>query len=132
MKSLAVALTVVAAFIVAGFAPADDAEQSDELQVLNRFVGTWQMKTTLTPAQGDPIENEGTEARRMSQGGQVLMFENAGQPEFQMLLMSDPASDDYVGVMLTSGASATMTAEWNAESDIMTFHGTFTNGFSYD
>ena len=56
MRLIAIMLTVVTAGIVPGILSADDApKRSPELQVLDRFVGTWDMKFTRKPAEGEKI-----------------------------------------------------------------------------
>ena len=56
---LAITLTIFAAVSVPGAARAEDKpNRSTELQVLDRFVGTWDIKTTVKPRGGTATTND--------------------------------------------------------------------------
>lgn len=110
----------------------DSPARSPELEVLNRFAGTWDIRGSVTIAGNDSVESSGVETRTWSEGGSVIEFENANPPEFHMLLTYDPDAGEYVGVLMSGPSHGTVVSEWDAESETMTFDVRFTDGSRYE
>jgi hypothetical protein len=132
MRLIASTLIVLAVATFSGATCADDApDRSPELEVLARFVGEWDIRGSVTPAGGEAVESEGFETRKWSQAGGVVLFENANPPEFHMLLTYDADSAEYIGMMMSGPSRGTVTGEWNAATETMSFLVTFPDGNRY-
>ncbi len=133
MRKIVSTLIVVATLANTGMLFADDTpDRSPELEVLDRFVGNWDVEGSVTPAGGDAVETEGAETRTWSQAGGVVMFENSNPPEFHMLLTYDPGSEAYVGVMMSGPSQGIVTGNWNAATETMSFTVMFPDGNRYE
>jgi hypothetical protein len=103
-------------------AKADDApKRSPELQVLDRFVGTWDLKATEKPAGGEATTFDVVSFRRWSQGGNFVVFEDPGQEEVNLPITYDPESKTYPGVIMIGAFSGLVTGTWDKDKKIMSF-----------
>jgi hypothetical protein len=92
--------------LVAGISPvaanADDAlNRSPELQLLDRFVGTWDHEVTIKTPEGETKGNR-VDTRNWSPGGNFLIFENSIDskansdiPELYFILTYDAYAKRY-------------------------------------
>lgn len=139
MRLFAMTLTVLASVVMSPMLNADDSpKRSPELQLLDRFAGTWDLVVTVKPTGGTAITEKTSEVRQWSPGGRFIHFQNPrlGQtdhPEFHMLVTYDPATKSYPG-MLMSGASRTFVdGTWDEATKTMRFRGTFPdNALKFD
>ena len=137
MRHIVIALSVVAAAITAHANAQDEPKRSPELQVLDQFVGTWDLHVTLKPAQGDATTEKTSEIRKWSLGGEFVQFENPqtenpDAPEFHMLLTYDARTKSYPGILTTGPSRSLVDGGWDEKSKTMTFKGTFTGGGTFD
>lgn len=78
MRLTALTLTLLSATTFSGLALADEAaERSPELQVLDRFVGIWDVKVTIKPTGGETTTVDVVSHRSWSLGGTFVRFEDA-------------------------------------------------------
>ncbi len=110
----------------------DIPKRSAELQVLDRFVGTWDFDVTSTPASGQAVTGKTSETRTWTLGGTFVQFENAktekpDEPEFQMLVTYDPATKTYPGFLMSGPSRSLVTGTWDPARQTMTFRGKSTD-----
>jgi hypothetical protein len=133
MRRLVSALVILASAASFHVVHADDSPaRTPELEVLNRFIGTWDIRDSATIGDNDPVESIGVETRRCSTGGSVIEFENANPPEFHMLLTYHADSDKYVGVLMSGPGRGTVVADWDADAETMSFVVELTDGSRYE
>ena len=133
MRLIVFIVTVVAIAITQSAIADDKSKLSAEFQILDRFVGSWDMDVTIKPVGSDAINVKGAETRRWSPGKTVVHFENAkvagsneasvGGPEFQMLLTYDAAMKTYRGMMMYGAGRSLITGMWDEATSTMTFKG---------
>jgi hypothetical protein len=129
MKLIPLTLAVLATATFSYAADGDDtAKRSAELQVLDRFVGSWDIDVTIKLANGEANTSKTTEKRAWSLGGEFVHFqnpaaENPQDPEFHMLVTYDPATKTYPGVMMFGGNRTLTKGTWDQKRNTMTFHG---------
>jgi hypothetical protein len=135
MRLIAITLTLLVASTYCRAAKADDtAKRSPEMQVLARFVGTWDVKFTSKAAEGEKVAFDLVSTRAWSLGGRFIRFEDANNlripemPEFQMLLTYDPDSNNYPGVTMDGPSRGQLTGTWDEKSQTMAFSATFPDG----
>lgn len=139
MRLLAMTLTILALATMSPMLNADESpKRSPELQVLDRFAGTWDLVVTVKPIGGTATTEKTSEVRQWSLGGRFIHFQNPklnqpDQPEFHMLVTYDPATKSYPG-MLMNGASRTFVdGTWDEATKTMRFRGTFPdNALKFD
>lgn len=134
MRLIAIIVTVVAIAISQSAIADDNSKLSAEFQILDRFVGTWDVDLTVKPAGADAINVKKAETRSWSPGQTVVHFEDAkvagankasvGGPEFQMLLTYDAATKSYRGMMMYGAGRSLITGTWDEATSTMTFNGT--------
>ena len=110
----------------------DTPKRSAELQVLDRFVGSWDLDVTNTPGSGEVVTGKTSETRTWTLGGKFVQFENPktenpDEPEFQMLVTYDPATQTYPGVLMSGPSRAVVNGTWDQAKRTMTFRGKFTD-----
>lgn len=133
MRLCALSLAVLAAAFFSLAVNAQDApKRSAELQVLDRFVGTWDFDVTSKPAEGDTVKGKTSETRSWTLGGKFVRFENPkterpDEPEFQMLVTYDPATKTYPGFLMTGPSRALVTGTWDSSTQTMTFRGSISD-----
>jgi len=126
MRLIASVLTVLVISTCPNASPADDSpKRSPELQVLDRFVGTWDMEVTVKPANGEKTTFEVVSTRTWSVAGEVLRIEepNLNRPELReihLLLTYDSNSGNYLGVFLSVPGRGFVTGTWNENTQTMT------------
>ena len=123
MRLIAIMLTVITAGVVPGILYADDApKRSPELQVLDRFVGTWDMKFTVKEEGGEKIAMDIVSIREWSLGGTFLRYEDANNlispqmQESQILLTYDPKLKNYPGVTMDGPRRGQVTGTWDEKT----------------
>jgi hypothetical protein len=122
MRRISTTLIALATFAACGAANAENApKRSPELQVLNRFVGTWDMKQTVTLAGEQPTTSDVLSMRRWSEGGSFVVFDEPGQEEIHLPLTYDPESKTYRGVMSRGAYRSLVTATWDEDTRTMHF-----------
>jgi hypothetical protein len=134
MRLTAIILTVLTLAISPTASADDKSKLSAEFEILDRFVGTWDMDITIKPAGAEAIKVKGAETRTWSPGKTVVHFENAkvasandanvGGPEFQMLLTYDAATKSFRGMMMYGAGRSLITGIWDEATSTMTFNGT--------
>lgn len=128
MRPITVILTLLT-IAVSHPANADDAaKQSEEMKVLGRFIGTWDMDLTINPTGSDVMKTKKTEIRTWSLGGAFVRFEDAKNdksdgPEFHLLVTYDPTTKTYPGFMMFGTGRTLVTGTWDASTSTMTFEG---------
>ena len=131
MRMISLTLAVLAAVLFSQVANSDDApKRSAELQVLDRFVGTWDFVVTNKLTGGETITGKTSETRRWTLGNKFVQWENPqtekpDEPEFQMLVTWDPANKTYPGVLMNGSDRAFVDGTWDPSTQTMTFSGTF-------
>lgn len=112
---------------------ADDMpKRSPELQVLERFTGTWEHELTIKPAGAEASTINTVDYRFWSRGETILQFSNpTDDPEFHMSLTYDPESKTYPGVILVGSTRATVSATWDAKKQTMIFRMKYADGSTY-
>ena len=129
MRLIAITITVLAAAGFAESANADDTpERSPELQVLERFIGTWDSVVTneTTGAETSTIEE-----RRWSRKGQFVLsedFDRLTKKEAHFLMTYDPNAKVYRTCFITEGSVAIILGTWDEDNDTMTWSGTDSAG----
>lgn len=124
-----ISLTILAVVLFSHSANCDDTvKRSAELQVLDRFVGTWDFVVTAKPRDGQATTGKTSETRRWSLGGKFVQFENPktenpDEPHFHMLVTYDPAKKNYPGVLMVGASRSLVTGNWDQENNTMTFTG---------
>ena len=120
------------------FAQADGApNRSPELQVLDRFVGVWDVKATIKPVGGKEMTMTFVSQRSWTLGGTFLHFQDTGHshpqvPEFQLLWTYDPVAKNYPGVMMDGPHSGAITGVWNEKTKTMHWKGKTSNGLTVE
>lgn len=131
MRMIAPSVAVLAAALFSLAANGQDApKRSAELQVLNRFVGTWDFVVTQKPTGGTATTEKTSEVRQWSLGGRFIHFQNPrlgqpDQPEFHMLVTYDPATKSYPGVLMSGAGRTFVDGTWDEATKTMRFRGTF-------
>ena len=129
MRRIVIALTVLGAATLSPATNADDPpKRSVELQVLDRFVGTWDLKVTAKVSGQKENSHEGVETRKWSRGGSFVLFENNAPPEFHMLLTYDSNAKEYTGFLMSGPSRLPLSGTWDERTATMTFKGTYPDG----
>jgi len=129
MRAISPVLAVLVMAMLSHSANCDDpVKRSAELQVLDRFVGTWDLFVTAKPRDGQTATKKTSETRRWSLGGKFVQFENPqtenpDEPHFHMLVTYDPATKTYPGVMMSGAGRSLVTGTWDQTNNTMTFNG---------
>lgn len=106
MRSITIAPAILAALCSAVSSADAPAKPSAEVQVLERFVGTWDIKMTIRVPGQEPVHCDTAETRKMSRGGTVLLFDNPEPPEFHMMWSYDPKAKKYTGIWMFGGGAS--------------------------
>ena len=128
MRLFPITLAVLAAGTFTASAKADDEpKRSPELNVLNHFIGTWDVQFVGQPTDGDKITFKSVSRRNWSRGGQFIRFEDPpgeqqDNPEFHMLLTYDSKANKYPGVIMMGPARSDITGTWDGKSNAMSFN----------
>lgn len=113
----------------------DTPKRSPELQVLNSFVGTWDIKTTVKPAGQEPVTIDNVSYRQWSKGGKFVLFDDPGtQEELHLPITFYPKSGKYRGVIIsgTNGEfTGVVTGTWDKDTKTMHFLIENTNKTTY-
>ena len=104
-------ILVLAAFVAVSFAPAaadEPADQSPELKVLNRMIGTWDEVMTNKATEWTPKAERSTSVtkRTWALGGRFLRGDGVWQPakaEFINLVTYDSATKEYRNWYFSAG-----------------------------
>lgn len=137
MRHITIIPFVLAAAVASHAFADDEPKRSPELQVLNRFVGTWDLDVMLTPSEGDATTEKTSEVRKWSLGGNFVHFQNPrtgsdNAPGFHMLVTYDARTKSYPGILTTGADRSLVNGTWDEENKTMTFTGTFSRGGSFD
>lgn len=129
MRTISLLILALTVALISQATHGDDIpKRSAELQVLDRFVGTWDFDVTSTPASGQAVTGKTSETRTWTLGGTFVQFENAktqkpDEPEFQMLVTYDPATNTYPGCLMSGPSRSLVTGTWDQAKQTMTFRG---------
>ena len=109
----------------------DGSKRSKEFQVLQQFLGTWDIINVVSPPGVESIKQKVVSRRTQSQGGKFIRFDDEmvdGGPEFHMLLTYDPVNNNYPATAMNGTTRIAMTGTWDEETRTMTFTGTDESG----
>ncbi len=109
----------------------DQKPESEELNVLEHFAGTWEIDLRVKPVGGEEFKSEVISHRSWSKGGSFIRFEEPATvagPEFQMLMTYDPKYGNYPGVMMSGPLQMEITGTWDEKSKTMSFESTSPDG----
>ena len=135
MRQLWIVFTVLAAATFAANGKAEDApKQSAELQVLDRFLGTWDSEKTIINFNqiGQRVETKTTDVdtRKWSAGGTFVIIENSlglkhnpDALEAIMMITYDPETHTYPGCVMIGPERAFLTGIWNERTQTMHWRG---------
>lgn len=119
MRLIAIALTILT-FVSLSCVRADDPPQrSAELQVLERFIGSWETTVTnkMTGEQFNTIEN-----RRWSREGKFVLSEDlhlGSKKEAHFLLTYDPNAKMYRACFVEDSNAVILLGKWEKEAQTM-------------
>lgn len=114
--------------------PSVEVPKSPELQVLDRFVGTWDFVGIYTPAGGEkvPFQRVRVSHRKWSTNGTTLHFDEPGSgpddPGVQSQQSYDSEKKNYTGVVKSALGRGEFTGTWDEETKTMSFIGTYEGG----
>ena len=135
MRLITITLTVLAAATFAAVVKADDVpKRSPELQVLDRFVGTWDVHVAIKPVDGEKITFDHVSERAWSLGGTFVRLEDAnnlrrtGEKEFQLLWTYDPEAKNYPAVFMDGPNRGELTGTWDEKTTTMHWKGKSPDG----
>jgi hypothetical protein len=134
MKTPLIAFAALAATLPYAATEAEPPKRSPEVQVLDRFVGTWNVKYVVKPAEGAKISYDGVSTRAWSPGGEFVRFEelNSKSPdprEFQMLVTYDSDAKNYPGFFMHGPARGQITGTWDEKTQTMAWSSTLPDGY---
>lgn len=122
MRLIVITLAVVAAATFSGNAKADNStKRSPGLQVLDHFVGAWDMKVTAKPAGGEAATFDAVSHRSWSRGGKFVVFDDPQEEELHMPMTYDPETKTYPGVMILGVGRGLVTGTWDESAKTMHF-----------
>ena len=128
MRYLAISLTVLALTAPARVLSADDAPmRSEELQVLDSYVGTWDCVVT---DKATAKESNSVEERRWSRKGTFVLFENfdlTAKKESHYLMTYDPNAKVYRTCYIDDSITMSLLGTWDARTKTMTWRGKDSN-----
>ncbi len=137
MKQIASLLVLLVIFVCPNLARADGTpKRFPGLQVLDRFVGTWDMQAITETAEGKKTVHKYVSTRTWSIGGKFLRTEepNLNNPElteYHLLCTYDPKARNYPGVFMSGLTRSFITGSWDEDTQTMTYEATFPNGYRY-
>jgi hypothetical protein len=133
MRLFSIVFSVLTVAVFSTALQADDMpKRSPELQVLERFIGTWEHELTIKPAGAEASTINTVDYRFWSRGERILHFSNpTDDPELHFSLTYDPESKTYPGVLLIGSTRATVSATWDAKKQTMVFSMKYTDGSTY-
>jgi len=120
------------------FAQADGApNRSPELQVLEHYLGVWDVKTTIKPTGAEEITVTSVSRRSWTIGGTFVQFQDTGHSlpealEYQLLWTYDPVAKNYPGVMMNGPHSGAITGVWDEKTKTMHWKGKMGNGLTVE
>jgi hypothetical protein len=125
MRLITMTLSVLATATFAGNMNADDTpKRSAELQVLERFIGTWD--TVLTNKNTGKKSNT-IERRKWSRKGHFILsedFDSSANKEAHFLITYDTKGKLYRGCWINENITSTLLGTWDEENDSMKWDGT--------
>lgn len=133
MRQITIIISILSAVVLSHGAEADDAAtRSPELQVLDNFVGTWDLKVTVKPTGQEAVTGELVSYRKWSKGGRFVLFDTpgVGDVEFILALTYDTDAMKYVGVTISSDPGV-VTATWDDDTKTMHFVIKYVDGPTY-
>jgi hypothetical protein len=131
MRGVVITLALLGTFVCGPAGSADEpAKRSAELQVLDRFAGTWDVEMTVKLPGQQANSHNSVETRKLSRGGGVILFENSESPEFHMLWTYDAKAKKYTGIWLTGADRGQVTGTWDERTTAMKLETTGTDGMT--
>lgn len=126
---LSLILSLITAFGSSTLAD-DNTQRAPEFQVLDHFVGNWDLQVTETLSGGEPASYESTSIRTWSRGGGFIRFEDVakGRPETHILMTYDPEEKNYPAVFMSGPSRFNLTGTWDESTRVMSFTGTLPDG----
>ena len=114
--------TIIALSAISQLGIAQDrgpAPRSPELEVLDQFVGIWDLVMTTTIAGREAATSKTVSHRSWSKGSQFVIFEDPGQTEITMLLTFDPQTKAYPGSIMIGPRIGLVIANWDEDKKTM-------------
>ncbi len=136
MRLIAITLTVLAAATFSETAKADDTtKRSVELQVLDRFVGTWTQTFTLLKTEWTPEEKRGTGTFSSTRilGGQFVQETGQkadGNSHLTLYTYDEKRKSYRMWYFASSGQAGEVTGKWDAESNSLVWKWDAPNGLT--
>lgn len=124
MRYLAISLTVLALTATSQVLAADDAPtRSEELQVLDGYIGTWDCVVT---DKATAKESKAVEERKWSRKGTFVLFENfdpATKKESHFLMTYDANAKVYRACYMDDTHTFSLVGTWDPGARTMTWRG---------
>ena len=132
MRLVSTIFTCLVVAALAAAVKADDApKRSPELQVLDRFVGIWDVNVTVKPAGEEAVTFDTVSFRRWSRGGNFVVFEDPGSEELNLPFTYDPETKTYPGVIMIGLKRGLVTGTWDEDKETMHFAIEYPDGTRY-
>lgn len=97
----------------------DGPKKSDELQVLDRYIGSWETEVTVKGT-GDTFKTK--ETRKWSKAGNFVISEDKNlttQKEAHFLMTYDPSAKKYRACYIDEATAVILLGTWNEETQTM-------------
>jgi hypothetical protein len=119
------------AFAQAAVAP----KRSPELQVLDHFIGSWDITNTFKPVGGEKIVFSIVSRKSWSPGGSFLRGQDTNlsipeAKEFHLLWTYDPVAKNYPAVFMEGPNRGELTGVWDAKKKTMHWKVKMANGIT--
>ncbi len=125
MRPIALMFVLLASVYMSRPVSADEApKRSEELKVLERFIGNWETTITIK-ATGEKYHT--TESRKWSKAGQFVLSEDLNlstKKEAHFLLTYDPNAKAYRTCFIDEGNTIMLLGSWDKETQTMKWTGT--------
>ena len=118
------------------FAQADGApKRSPELQVLDRYIGSWDIKNTFKPVGGEEVVFNIVSRKSWSLGGSFLRGQDTNlsipeAKEFHLLWTYDSVAKNYPAMFMEGPNRGELTGVWDAKTKTMHWKGKMANGIT--
>ena len=118
------------------FAQADGApKRSPELQVLDRYIGVWDIKNTFKPVGGEEVVFNIVSRKSWSLGGSFLRGQDTNlsipeAKEFHLLWTYDSVAKNYPAVFMEGPNRGEFTGIWDEKTKTMHWKGKMANGIT--
>jgi hypothetical protein len=123
MRRIAITLAVLTVVAIRCVNAGDPTNRSVELQVLDRFIGSWESVFTIkaTGEKFNTIEN-----RRWSKEGKFVLSEDlnlSSKKEAHFLMTYDPNAKAYRACFIEEGNAVVLLGTWDKDAQVMKWAG---------